>query len=619
MKDFLGPIFRSLRLLSPRDSRIYFSLIGARVVTNLLDLVGIAGVGLFGSMLAGGLKNEDRVSFGPLHLSLVDSRIYLWVLVGVVAVFLGKSVIGVLLLRANGLFLARIESTASNSLASYFFGSDLSRVKRYSESRIHYVVTNSSAMAFGDLLVNFNVLITEASLFIFVFVGFAIADWQTALLVTLYFSMIIGAFQFLIGRRLRNIGKSFEQTSQNLVDYVIDLVRAYRELVVVSKLDNYLDRLASARRLSARTRARMRFYEGSPRFMVESALMLGVLAMVSWQYFRGNLSDGLVITAVFFAGGLRMMGALLPLQNALSWIRINGPQAHEAQVISEELKQTQDSESSLGSGNIVEDMLVQERDLGASGLALSLEVVDLGFTFPDSDREVLSQVSFRIREGTNVAIIGPSGAGKTTLVDLILGLLSPVTGSISVDGMSPIAYRQNFPGRVAYVPQKPGMVRGSVAQNIALGEDRENISEERVREALESVGMWEEVLARGGIDAPIGSQADAFSGGQLQRLGLARALYQRPGLLVLDEATSALDAKSENEIVRYLETLRGVVTVVVIAHRLSTVQEMDTVLALDNGRVIGEGSFSSLRKRVPLVAEFVRLMSFNENIQDLDG
>jgi ATP-binding cassette subfamily C protein len=174
---------------------------------------------------------------------------------------------------------------------------------------------------------------------------------------------------------------------------------------------------------------------------------------------------------------------------------------------------------------------------------LSVEVHGLSYRYPGSQSAALDEVSLRIPAGSFAAIIGPSGAGKTTLAELLIGLGSGDSGTVELDGFNPRALRLAAPGLVSYVPQKPGLVSGTIADNVALGIRREAIDRDRVRAVLEQAQLlgFVESLPEG-IDTSVGKQSDAFSGGQVQRIGWARALYVAPRLLVLDEATSGLDA-----------------------------------------------------------------------------
>jgi ATP-binding cassette subfamily C protein len=204
--------------------------------------------------------------------------------------------------------------------------------------------------------------------------------------------------------------------------------------------------------------------------------------------------------------------------------------------------------------------------------------------------------------------MGPSGAGKSTIADLLCGVIEPTYGTITrVEDMSPSHISSD--GGVSYLPQNPGLVSGTIAENVALAVENEDIDRERVVEALNLAHLGE-LLAElpQGIDTSLGKLQDGLSGGQIQRLGLARALYSRPGLLVMDEATSALDAESESQIQKALNEMRGKVTVVLIAHRLNTIQHADKVILIEGGRIKDSGKFKELISRNLGVERVVDLM-----------
>jgi ATP-binding cassette subfamily C protein len=205
--------------------------------------------------------------------------------------------------------------------------------------------------------------------------------------------------------------------------------------------------------------------------------------------------------------------------------------------------------------------------------------------------------------------MGPSGAGKSTIADLLSAVLTPTSGDIvrsdsasSEDGFDAL-------GRVSYVPQRPGLVSGTILDNVALAENKDEVNREQALEALQLANLTELISELpDGLDTPLGKLQDGLSGGQMQRLGLARALYTKPGLLIMDEATSALDAESEAEIQKALDSMRGKVTVVLIAHRLNTIQHADKVVLVEDGLVKDSGTFKELISRNPSVERVVDLM-----------
>jgi ABC-type multidrug transport system fused ATPase/permease subunit len=195
--------------------------------------------------------------------------------------------------------------------------------------------------------------------------------------------------------------------------------------------------------------------------------------------------------------------------------------------------------------------------------------------------------------------VGSTGAGKSTLADVILGVISPQAGSVDISGVPPRVAIERWPGAISYVPQAVALVAGTVRENVALGMPDDAISDDLVWEALRRAHLADFLSeSREGLDTTIGERGFRLSGGQRQRLGIARALYTRPRLLVLDEATSALDAETEQAIIRTLEDLEGEVTTITVAHRLATVRNADQVVYLEGGRIVARGTFEQVRAQV---------------------
>jgi ATP-binding cassette, subfamily B, bacterial PglK len=241
---------------------------------------------------------------------------------------------------------------------------------------------------------------------------------------------------------------------------------------------------------------------------------------------------------------------------------------------------------------------------------VGVELSDVGYAYPEKpDASILSGITLSIEPGQMVAFIGPSGAGKTTLASLVLGLLAPTHGTVKINGSAPRDFVEANPGKISLVQQTTSLISGTIAENIALGYAPAEIDSDRLMSAINGseLAPWVQGLAEG-----LSTQVDtgSMSGGQLQRIGLARALYTQPSLLVLDEPTSSLDADTESKVSASLSALRGQVTQIAIAHRLTTIEHADVVYLIENGKISASGSFAELRKSSPTVARQVEQLTF---------
>jgi ABC-type multidrug transport system fused ATPase/permease subunit len=224
----------------------------------------------------------------------------------------------------------------------------------------------------------------------------------------------------------------------------------------------------------------------------------------------------------------------------------------------------------------------------------------VSFRYPGSLENALENISFDVPEGSVTSIVGPSGSGKSTLADLLLGILLPDSGSILLSNHPIDRSVKDWPGAMSYVPQEVALMSGTIRENVAMGFAAEFVPEDKILEALEMAQLKEFALSLPeGIDTLIGERGTRLSGGQKQRLGIARALFTKPKLIVLDEATSSLDGSTEADISSAIHNLRGSVTVVMIAHRLSTVKSSDQLIYLSNGKLVSQGTFEQVRSEVP--------------------
>jgi ABC-type multidrug transport system fused ATPase/permease subunit len=248
----------------------------------------------------------------------------------------------------------------------------------------------------------------------------------------------------------------------------------------------------------------------------------------------------------------------------------------------------------LGDSPMIEN-IDDTLDILHTGFKASISLSNVTLTYPDSSSPAISEINLVIEPGTSVAIVGTSGAGKTTIIDTVLGVLSPDSGQVLISNLPPIEAIAKWPGAISYVPQKIYISPGTIKQNISLGYPDELLTDELAWDFLRLVRL-DEFINRSpeGLNTHLEEDGQKISGGQRQRLGIARALFTRPQILVLDEATNALDSKTEFEISESIKTLSGKVTVLVIAHRLSTIRSMDKILYLEDGKVLAFGSFNDV-------------------------
>jgi ATP-binding cassette subfamily C protein len=446
-----------------------------------------------------------------------------------------------------------------------------------------------------------NTFVTETVLFIVVCLGFLFVDPMATLAAVVYFGTVAATIHLFIGSKMTRAGQVSAESTVHANTSISNLLAVYRELYVLGKRDKFINEIYEARIRAADSQATTYYLVGMPRYVIETALLLGIGLFVLAQGMNGDIFSSAGTLGVFLAGGFRLTGALLPLQSSLLTIKSIIPVARTAHVI---LERSQPKEAN--------EFEPESYSLGAKKQAsgpVGLQINEVSFNYENEASAAVQNLSLSIAAGSQVAFIGPSGSGKSTIADLICGVITPSSGTILRSlPQEPTVWKDNL-GATSYVPQRPGMVSGTILENVALGEAPENVDRGRVLGALKQAHLSSVIEALpNGIDTDLGKHRDSLSVGQIQRLGLARALYPNPGLLVVDETTSALDGESEAQIQRVLDELRGAVTVIVIAHRLNTIQFADQVFLVTEGQLLDSGTFKELLSRNPSLDRMVDLM-----------
>ena len=606
----LNAIKSSLAFMTPKERSKWYFLTGLRALLSILDLVGILAIGFVVTstaiFLTSGSDPNRVIEFAGLQIPAVNAQTLPWVSAGVLFLFLAKALFSVILTKRAAFFVATVEARSAKTIAEIAFGGDLGDARKRSREEVMYAIQGGSPSAFNVLLNAVNSFATEAMLFILICIGFLFVDTWATLAAVLYFALIASVMQYFVGSLMTKAGQIAAEGSVAANTAISDLISVFRELLVVGKREKYIEGIYRARAAAAESAANQYYLSGMPRYIIEAALLVGVALFVLAQALAGDIVKSAATIGVFLSGGFRLTAALLPLQNAL--LTINGviPSARTAHEILE-----------LARGVEIEPNYKQFSTRETSGspkqpsssAPIGVEFHDVSFSYPDGDHPALRNASFGVHPGTQVALMGPSGAGKSTIADLLCGVLTPSSGTIvRTDSVTDLGGPFGL-GRVSYVPQSPGLVSGTILDNVALAVNDDEVSREQALEALQLANLSELIAELPqGLDTPLGKLQDGLSGGQMQRLGLARALYTKPGLLIMDEATSALDAESEAEIQKALDSMRGRVTVILIAHRLNTIQHADKVILVADGDVKDSGTLKELIARNPSVERVVDLM-----------
>ncbi len=318
-----------------------------------------------------------------------------------------------------------------------------------------------------------------------------------------------------------------------------------------------------------------------PRFGLEILTILGLAVLVGTMVTSGReLSSVLPVLGLFGASAFRLLPAVNRVINNFQTINISRPIMNSL-------------EHDLGLGFEIVNEKMEDLKLEAV-----IELQDIHFSYESAPTEALSGVSLQIKRGEAVGLVGPSGSGKSTLIDVLLGLLAPTSGRVLVDGININLSLRKWQNHIGYVPQSIFITDDSLRSNVAFGVPKDEITDSAVRAAIRSAQLEEFVATLpNGLDTVVGERGVRLSGGQRQRIGIARALYHNPSVLVLDEATSSLDTETEHGVMQAVQALQGEKTVIIVAHRLSTVEYCDRLYRLEDSRIVDEGSFQEVIKR----------------------
>lgn len=597
-------IRRCFQILTREERRKVLRVAIAQIALGLLDLAAITAIGVLGALGVTGIQSREpgnRVSRALELLGIADFRFQTQMAIigsaaAIILVF--RTLVSMALTRKILHFLSHRAANLSTRLVANLLSRNILEIQQKGSQETLYALTSGVNILYLNIVGTVVGLTADVFLAILLSLGLFVVDPIMSIGSFLLFAGVGFVLYAFVQKRAAQLGSENAQLAIQSSELIMEVMGSYRELFVRNRRGYYSRKIGLTREILSSNSAELAFMPNVGKYFIEIAMVVGAILISAIQFLAQDATHAISTLTVFLAAASRIAPAVLRIQTGAVTLKSNmgavGPTLDLIRLVG-----TQENEAK----NLI------RLDTMHSGFTGSLKVDKLEFTYPGNQKPTLQEISLQVPAGSFVAVVGPSGAGKTTLIDLVLGILIPNNGVIEISGISPIDAIEKWPGALSYVPQEISYSNSTIFENVGFGYDRSEIDPELVEHAIKLAQLSDLVNSLPeGIHSRIGENATKLSGGQRQRLGIARALYTKPKLLVLDEATSSLDGQTELDISDALSNLKGQVTLVTIAHRLSTVRNADIVIYLENGKIVCQGTFNEVRSLVPNFDAQAKLM-----------
>jgi len=592
-------------LLSNRDKKKLLVILFLQILVSFLDVVGIGLIGVVGALTVTGIQSSkpagrisDFIEFINLDNSSFQNQVAI-IGLAAAAILLLRTFISIYFIRKTLYFFSLRSALLSSQLISKLLSQNLLKVQEKSSQETLFATTYGTSSLMVGVFANAVNFVVDLALLIILLGVLLIVDPIIAVCTGLFLGSLTAILYKKLNKRAGNLGRLDSELSIESNTNILEVLSTYRESIVRNRRNYYVEKISQTRLRLAATQAEVNFMPNISKYVVETAVILGSILVAGLQFLNKDAQQSFATLSIFLGAATRLAPTLLRLQQGMLFIRNNIGAATNTILLIDSLK------------NVVPDDRSYKENYSFTYSDFSPEVIlkDVTLKYPSNLQPALDKVSLSITPGSFVAFVGPSGAGKTTIVDTLLGVLTPDSGQVIVSGLKPLEASARWSGAISYLPQEVFISMGSVRENVCLGYPIEIASDERVLECLRLAHLEEFVLGLpGGLEARVGENGTQLSGGQRQRLGIARALFTNPKLIVLDESTSALDAETEAAVSEAIVSLKGEITIVMIAHRLSTVRKADQVFYLSGGKLLASGTFDEVRNTVPNFNEQASLM-----------
>ena len=568
------------RLFTRSDRIAFIRIVFMVIIGMFLETVSLGIVVPIIGILTQDNYQEKYPWIVDLFGSLSREELISAVMVAMVFIYIVRSLFLFWSLWIQKGFSASVSGRLSQSLFSIYLRQPyMFHLQRNSSTLMRNAKNATSVVTCG--VDPFLVLLTDGLVAIAMFSLLIYVEPIGTLAVLLVFGVSTLLFQRLTRRRIDNWGYRVDYHETKILQHLQEGFGGAKDVKILGRENEFLSQHEKHLGESIRINRIYNVILTLPRSFMEIITIVGLCLLVVSMVVRDRpLSDIVPILGLFAAAAFRVMPSINRLLMATQTLIFN--------------------RSIIAS--VYRDFLLDSPEVNSAQrlepFAKQLELKDVSFKYPTAASPSLQEVSLVVKRGEAVGFVGPSGAGKSTLVDVILGLFAPTSGVVSVDGSDVHQNLRNWQNQIGYVPQAIYLTDDTLRRNVAFGLNDENIDDDLVREAIRLAQLQEFVSTLpDGLETVVGERGVRLSGGQRQRIGIARALYHKPSVLVLDEATSSLDTPTEHGVMQAVQALQGSKTVIIVAHRLSTVEYCDRLYRIEDSRITEEGTFAEVVQR----------------------
>jgi len=574
-------------------------------LSNFLDLIGIFLVGALGVLgisltgLGEESKNgllENFMRFARINVYSIEQQISI-LAVAAVMLFIMRTTFSMHFVRRTYTYLGKVASRLSRSLMEQDFNKTVDKLESENSQQLLYrSIYGVDAIAFG-VLASIVTLVSDFVLLTAIGCSLLVINSKVTIFTFIYLSLVAFFLYRSIGPKTFSYGAKRADLSIELNKHYFTALSTFREISVRNRRKYLLENLGQIRESQTRILSQVAFLPLIGKFVIEGTFVLGIMLLSFYQFMISNPENALGTLVVFLAAGSRIAPAILRIQNGLLTYR-NSTGA--ALVTVSSLK-------SLGKVNRCVTSRNEEPEQASSSFIPSIECKQIGFTYDGQTRPIIANLSLVVEPGDFVAIVGPSGIGKSTLVDLMLGLLEPTSGEVLISGVKPRKAIEMWEGEITYVPQVIALTDGSIRDNLNYSYPSDTFTDEDMIYSLHFSRLDSFVLGQvDGLDMQIGENGNKLSGGQRQRLVLSKSMMKKPKIVFLDEATSALDAESESVINDSLKKLKSESTIISIVHKLATLELASKIVYMtETGIEVSESLSQFVSKHPDLYSQLL--------------